>query len=301
MRKNLIVVLFIAITVIFVVSCTSEKKTSSSDNGPYIAVIRIQGPLYGTTVDSLSGRVNGADEIMKQLISARKDPSVKAVLLRIDTPGGSVTAAEEITREIYKLKESGKLVTASMGDMAASAGYWLATCSDYIYANPSTLTGSIGVYIPYTNLEELYKKIGISQDRIKSGEFKDILSSDRPMRAEERVMLQNMVDDMYSNFVKQVSKGRNLSEEEVKKLADGRIYTGTQALELKLVDEIGNYYDALDGTAKKVGIAGEIKVKEYKEPFSILSLLKMNMFGELISEMKVLTKPLNEQEYKGFH
>ncbi len=298
MKKLLVIVLVLSVLGVFVASFRTDKG-KDEEQGKYVAVIRIQGPLYGTSVEGLTGRTNGADEIMRQLIAARKDKSVAAVLLRIDTPGGSVTAAEEITAELEKMKKQGKVVVSSMGDVAASAGYWLATCTDYIYANPSTLTGSIGVYVPYTNVEELYKKIGLSQERIKSGPYKDMMAAERPMTASERKILQTMVDEMYEAFVKQVSKGRGLPEDKVRQLADGRIYTGRQAKELGLVDELGNYYDALDATAKRAGLEGTPKVKEYDEPFSLQRLLKVSLTTLDVKSLLGFSQP--ELQQKGFY
>jgi protease-4 len=254
----------------------------AANTDKFIAVIRIQGPLYGAAADSvLGGRTSGSGEIMRQIVSARDDDSVTAVLFRLDTPGGSITSAEEISREIKKLKAAGKLTVSSMGDVAASAGYWLASETDYIFANSSTLTGSIGVYIPYTNIEELYKKIGISSERIKSGQHKDMLAAERPMSEEERRILQTIVDEMYDDFIKEVSAGRNISEERIRQLADGRVYTGKQAKELQLVDELGNYFDALDYTAKRAGQKGTPAVKTYDRQPSWQEFLRHSLLGEL--------------------
>ena len=262
-------VLLIAI-LSFVISLLGGKNNDESvvQTGSRVAVIRIEGPIMaGEATDNLFGEnVASTGNIMAELRAAGKDKSVKAVLLRINSPGGSVTAAEEIGREIKRLKaETGKPVITSMGDTAASAGYWLAACSDKIYANSSTLTGSIGVYIPYMNTEDLYKKIGISGTKIKSGEYKDILSNERPMTQSERDLLQNMVNEMYEQFVGVVSEGRKMPVDKVKKLADGRVYTGKQAKELGLVDEIGNYYDALDATGALIGIECTPEVKDFRK------------------------------------
>jgi protease-4 len=277
MRKFFVLVVFLALAGLFVKAFFPAKE---AENGKCIALIRIQGTLYGTTVESITGRQKGADEIMRQIIEARKDETVAAVLFRIDSPGGSVTAAEEISREIKKLKETGKPIVASMGAVAASAGYWLASCADFIVANSSTLTGSIGVYIPYANFEELYKKIGIASERVKSGQHKDMMSPERPMTDEERRMLQKMVDEMYAGFIKQISDGRALPEGKVRALADGRIYTGSQAKELGLVDEIGNYYDALSIAAQRAGIEGEPKVKTYDRAASWRDVLQWGLLEE---------------------
>ncbi|MGE4589754.1 MAG: signal peptide peptidase SppA [Acidaminococcaceae bacterium] len=281
----------------FVISLLGGKnnKDASLQMGSRVAVIRIEGPIMaGDSVDGLWGEnVASTGNIMAELRAAAKDKSVKAVLLRINSPGGSVTAAEEIGREIKRLKtETGKPVIASMGDTAASAGYWLAACSDKIYANSSTLTGSIGVYIPYMNTEDLYKKIGISGTKIKSGEYKDILSNERPMKPAERELLQNMVNEMYEQFVGVVSEGRKMPVDKVKKLADGRVYTGKQAKELGLVDEIGNYYDALDATGALVGIEGTPEVKDFRKQKPWESIL-----GAKLSEFVVgrITENLTNQ------
>ena len=276
-------VLLIAI-LSFVMSLLGGKNNDDAvvQMGSRVAVIRIEGPIMaGEATDSLFGEnVASTGTIMAELRAAAQDKSVKAVLLRINSPGGSVTAAEEIGREIKRLKaETGKPVITSMGDTAASAGYWLAACSDKIYANSSTLTGSIGVYIPYMNTEDLYKKIGISGTKIKSGEYKDILSNERPMTPAERELLQNMVNEMYEQFVGVVSEGRKMPVDKVKSLADGRVYTGKQAKELGLVDEIGNYYDALDATGALIGSEGTPEVKDFRKqkPWQ-------NIWGAKISE-----------------
>ena len=233
----------------------------------YVAVININGTITTGEEDGglleTSGTGTSSDTLMKEIRAAAEDKSVKAVLLRINSPGGSVTAAEEVGRELARFKETTKKpIVASMGDMGASAAYWLAACqSDKIYADASTLTGSIGVYMPYMNTEELFKKIGVSSGKIKSGVHKDILSPDRPMTAEERVILQKMVDEMYEQFVNTVATGRKMSPQQVRKLADGRVYTGKQAQELGLVDEIGNYYDALSATGKLAGLGEKPLIK----------------------------------------
>jgi protease-4 len=238
-----------------------------------LAIIYVDGVIMGGRGQStLLGEYGGTDNLIKQLHEARDDDEVRAVILRINSPGGSAPASQEVGEEIKKLRAAGKLVVTSMGDIAASGGYWLAACSDKIYANPSTLTGSIGVYMPYANWEELYKKIGIHQEKIKSGPHKDILSPDRPMTDEERALIQTMVDDMYNQFVTIVAEGRSMDPAKVRQLADGRIYTGNQAKELGLVDELGNMYDAIDGAARMVGIEGKPEIKEYGKvtPWSML-------------------------------
>ena len=275
MRKKMIMVLLSIIVLVSVVMLTFSNKSIDKkvSAGSKIAVVYVDGTITGGHgASGLLSESGGTDSLIKQLHEASDDASVKGIVLRINSPGGSSTATQEVGEEIKKIRAKGKPVVTSMGDMAASGGYWLAACTDKIYANPTTLTGSIGVYMPYSNWEELYKKIGVRQEKIKSGVHKDILSNDRPMTEEERVILQTMVDEIYQGFVEVVAEGRHLDIETVKKIADGRVYTGKQAKELGLVDEMGNLYDAIDGTAEMVGIHGKPKIKEYgkNNPFSML-------------------------------
>ena len=215
-------------------------KWSPAKAEPQIAVIHVEGVILGGRGQSgLWGENGGVDGIIRQLHEARDDDAVKAIILRINSPGGSATASQELGEEILKVRAGGKPVVSSMGDIAASGGYWLAACTERIYANPSTITGSIGVYMPYANWEELYQKIGIRNERIQSGPHKDILSPDRAMTATEKALLQAMVNDMYEQFVTVVSEGRKLPPEQVRLLADGRIYTGRQALASGLVSRRG--------------------------------------------------------------
>ncbi|MDF2566055.1 MAG: signal peptide peptidase SppA, type [Massilibacillus sp.] len=275
MRKKIIMVLLSMIVLVSVVILTFANKSidRKASAGNKIAVVYVDGTITGGHgASGLLSESGGTDNLIKQLHEASDDASIKGIVLRINSPGGSSTATQEVGEEIKKIRAKGKPVVTSMGDMAASGGYWLAACTDKIYANPTTLTGSIGVYMPYSNWEELYKKIGVRQEKIKSGVHKDILSNDRPMTEEERVILQTMVDEIYQGFVEVVAEGRHLDIETVKKIADGRVYTGKQAKELGLVDEMGNLYDAIDGTAQMVGIHGKPKIKEYgkNNPFSML-------------------------------
>ncbi len=273
MHKKATIILLLLVLVVSAV-LLNWKTHWSKPAANKIAVIHVEGMIVGGRGQGgFFGEQGGTDQLIKLLHEARDDEEIKAVLLRINSPGGSAPASQEVGEEIIKLRESGKVVVTSMGDMAASGGYWLAACTDKIYANPTTLTGSIGVYIPYANWQELLQKVGIRQEKIKSGPHKDILSPDRQMTDDERLMLQAMVDDIYEQFIKVVAAGRKLDEQRVRQLADGRIYTGNQARELGLVDELGNMYDAADGAASLAGIEGKPVLQEYGKtsPWQILS------------------------------
>lgn len=276
----------------------SEKTVTVPDR---VAVINIEGTILcgADSKENLFQQANGvtSGSIMKQIRDAAADDSVKALVLRIDSGGGSATAAEEVGRELARFKEKTKKpIVATMGNTGASAAYWIAACaSDKIYANATTLTGSIGVYMPYMNTEELFKKIGITSDKIKSGPYKDIMSNDRPMTAEEKAILQNIVDEIYDQFVYTVSAGRRMETSKVRAIADGRIYTGRQAKNIGLVDELGDYYDALAAAGAlakiKPGKDGlpPVKEREKQQPWEyflsaeIANMIKSQVLQQLPS------------------
>lgn len=267
LKKIFISAILLLAILCFVVSLLKGKNNNDPTSVAVpdrVAVINISGTIMSGTeaMDSpwqqSAGVTSGS--IMKQLREAGEDKSVKALLLNIDSGGGSATAAEEVSREILRFKEHyHKPIVTTMGNSAASAAYWIAACgSDRIYANSTTLTGSIGVYMPYMNTEELFKKIGISTSKIKSGPYKDILANDRPMTEEEKKILQGIVNEIHDEFITVVANGRKMDPYKVRQLADGRVYTGQQAQKLGLVDNLGNYYDAL----MAAGELGKIKPKE---------------------------------------
>lgn len=305
MYKRSVVLVLAAVIVISiaVIGVMAPRFKNHSNRGEgKIAIIHVEGMIIGGRGQtSLLSEAGGTDNIIRQIHEARDDSSVKAVILRINSPGGSVPATQEVGEEIGKLRQAGKIVVASMGDMAASGGYWLAAVCDRIYANPGTLTGSIGVYMPYSNWEELYKKIGVRQEKIKSGTHKDILSPDRPMTEQEKAIIQTMVDEMYNQFVAVVAEGRKMDPAKVRQLADGRIYTGSQAQQLGLVDTLGNMHDAIDGAANLAGIQGKAEIKEYGRmspwsmlfgPSDMLNLVLDRMFIHQTSGVLPITAPL---------
>ena len=216
-RKWILLLAVLLLAAALSVGSTSLWKAEKEKRGEgYVAVVRIDGAIYGgpETDSMLSGSSgSSSEEIMRELQEARKDPQAKAILIRINSPGGSTGATQEIAEEMDKIRSSKKPIVISMGDMCASAGYWLASKGNYIFASPATMTGSIGVYMDYTNIEDLMDKVGVKNDKIKSGAHKDILSMYRPMTGEEREMLQTMVDDIYHQFVQTVADGRHMDEE----------------------------------------------------------------------------------------
>jgi len=207
----------------------------------------------------INGIIRDADTIIKQIIAFRNDRQIKAIILRIDSPGGGVGPSQEIYTETRRTSRTKKVV-ASLGSVAASGGYYIASAADSIVANPGTLTGSIGVLMEFVRVEELLKKIGVEMQVIKSGEFKDIGSPNRKMTHKEKEMLLTLLEDIRNQFVTAVSQGRNMPEEAVLELADGRIFSGRQAKGLGLVDSLGNFRDAVSVAKRLAHIKGEVKL-----------------------------------------
>lgn len=261
MRKKLVVgliVLFLAVmTVLSLQGLDSANNGGKLGTGSTIGVIEINGEISGASGGSIMGGYTAnAMELMNIIRQAGERKDIKVVVLRIDSPGGTSVASQEIALELDRLRAQGKKVVTSMGDVCASGGYWIACSSDYIVANGSTLTGSIGVIMQLSNMEGLYEKIGIREEVIKSGKHKDMGSPSRNLSEEERQLLQDIVGDSYDQFLEQVLQGRQgkISRQELLKVADGRIISGRQALKLGLVDSIGNYYDALASARELSGL-----------------------------------------------
>ena len=262
-----------------------------------IALIRIGGVITaGKSGSSLFGDSScGSEDIVSQLERARKSRAIKAIVLRINSPGGSPSGSEEVYNSIMRLRKAGKLVYTSMGDVAASGGYYIASASDKIYADSSTLTGSIGVIWDGADLSQLYKKIGYTPQVVKSGKFKDIGSSTRPMTPAERQLLQGIINDTYNQFVAAVSKGRHIPESQLRPIADGRVFTGNQALKVKLVDNIGGLHETVYAAAKAAGVSGEPKVVEYGEKSLFEDLFGSDSEKASSNAERLITRKLLEQ------
>ena len=246
-------------------SAGGSQTTWAGATGDTVGVISVEGLITGGgTISPLFGATAGADSITSEFREAAKDEVVKAIVLRIDSPGGSAAASQEIYEAIEEYKaQTKKPVVASMSDVAASGGYYVAAPCDKIVALPATLTGSIGVIFETMEYHELLKKIGVKGNAITSGPHKDMGSPLRAMTAEERQLLQAMIGDVYDQFVTAVADGRKMDKAKVKKLADGRVYTGRQAKEVGLVDELGSFHGAIKLAAKLAHIEKEPTVKLY--------------------------------------
>jgi len=223
-----------------------------------VALVKVEGLLIN------------ADNIVEEINGHADDSSVKAIIIRVDSPGGGGVVSQEIYNAVMNAKKKGKKkVVVSLGSVAASGGYYIAAAGDRIVANPGTLTGSIGVKMEFANLEKLLEKIGVKGMVVKAGEYKDIGSPYREMSEPEKKLLQAVIDDVHSQFIEAVAKGRGLPEADVKAIADGRVFTGRQALQLKLVDQLGDLEDSILVAGELAGIKGKPKVvkKEKKVPF----------------------------------
>lgn len=210
----------------------------------HVGVVKVEGMILDST------------KVIEQLVFFHEDDSVKAIVLRVDSPGGGVGPSQEIYDEVRRI-DAEKPIIVSMGSVAASGGYYIAAPARRIFANPGTLTGSIGVIMEFTNFQELLEKIGLSNEVVKSGKHKDIGSPVRPMTEEDRTLLQALIDDVHTQFVEAIAAGRRLEIQKVRTLADGRIFTGRQARELGLVDELGNLDAAVRYAGKLGGIEGK--------------------------------------------
>lgn len=243
------------------------------------------------SLSSLSGRVGLVDvvgaieeseSVVDQLDRMERDSSVRAVVVRLDSPGGGVAASQEIYEAVRRVRDAGKPVVASLGGVAASGAYYVACAADSIVSNPGTLTGSIGVIMTFPNTEELFRKVGLRFDVVKTGKFKDIGSMSRPMTDDERKLLEEVLGNVYEQFVDAISEGRGLDRAEILPLADGRIFSGDQALEYGFVDRMGDLDDSIRLAARMAGIEGRPSVvRKERRRVSVWSFLdeKLNQVG----------------------
>jgi protease-4 len=220
-----------------------------------IAVLNIFSPIQYVSDDTtFPVRREGALYWLDLLKTVEENPNINALIIRINSPGGTIAATQEIYNQILRIREKGKTVVVSMGDLCASGGYYIASAADYIVANRGTLTGSIGVIMAGVDLSDLFKRYGIEYNVIKSGEFKDSGTFFRKMTPEERRLLESVVMDAYNQFFEDVASARDLSPSRLRPVADGRILTARQALDAGLIDELGDFQDTVRITAEKASI-----------------------------------------------
>lgn len=250
-----------------------------------------QGTGGTIAVVELNEAITSSQSIVRQFKRYRENVGVRAIVFRIESPGGGVSASQEIYEEVKKTRKYGKPVVVSMGSVAASGGYYVALGADRIVANPGSITGSIGVISQFMHVNGLLDKIGVSSTTIKSGALKDAGSPFRPMTAEDRKYFQEMIDDVHDQFITAVADERKMPKERVKRIADGRVFTGRKALALGLVDTLGTYQDAVRIAADLAGLgtAPRIIIERKKERLSDM------IFGELRGDMTALRDRLLDQ------
>ena len=256
----------------------------STFTGDVVAVIEVEGVITSSGGgDGMFGWGCSAESLVEQLHMARKNDRVKAVLLRIDSPGGTPAAAEEVYAEIRRTTAE-KPVVVSIGDMGASAAYFIASATDVIFASPDSDVGSIGVIVQIPNVEELNRKIGVEYTILTEGEYKDIGSPYRPVTPQETTIITNQMKVAYDNLIKGIAEGRDMEEARVRELATGLTWPGVEARDLGLIDELGNFRDAIEKAGRMGGIEGDVHII-YMSRESAFSL-----FSELIQVVKELAR-----------
>ena len=278
-------ILFLVCVLAFPAAMVSGLVNKSDSDHRYVSPfedrllsLKLTGLLVESD-DSILSPVSTVDSVKKKLRKALKDKHVKGILLRIDSPGGTVATSQELTGYLLDLKKKNIPLVASMGDVAASGGYYVASACDKIIAQPGSVTGSIGVIMNSFNVHGLEEKLGIEPQVVKSGKFKDIASPNRPMTPEEREILQSAVMDSYDQFLDAVASGRKMDKEKVRQLADGRIYLGRQALKIGLVDELGGYEAAVASLQKlskeRYGHEKDLKLDEGRRASPLGTLMEI--------------------------
>ncbi len=240
-------------------------------------------------VVEVKGVLTDPQNVLKQLQRFRQKDQIKAIVLRVNSPGGAVGPAQEILRQVEKIRPHKKIV-ASLGTVAASGGYYVSCGADYIMANPGTLTGSIGVIMQFTNMAQLVHKLGLDLFNIKAGKFKDVGTPFREMTPEEKAYIQQLIDDVHEQFITDIAKGRKLPVDKIRPLADGRVFTGEEAKKFGLVDGFGNLDDAVEKAGRLAGITGKVEaVYPPKEKFSLWNLVMGEDLEETINRLSLTT------------
>ena len=266
------------ILAVVVLSLHAQPDDGFSGFGDKIGVVELEGVILSPK------------DVVEQLRKFADDSSVKAIVLRVDSPGGGAAASEEIYREVLRIRdEKKKRIVASIGTVGASGAYFVSSATSKIFADNASIVGSIGVIAEWYNYEDLIKWAKLKAITLKAGEFKDTGSPTRPMTPEERAYLQSLIDNMHSQFIHSVAVGRKMKDDDVRALANGKVWTGEQALPLKLIDQIGDFRAALDDTAKAVGIQGEPTiVRPEKHHQGLLEALFGDLSGYLPDPAKTM-------------
>ncbi len=254
-----------------------------------IALIRIEGAIQAGE-SSLFAPITSSEEIAQLLKQAREDPSIRAVVIRVNSPGGEAGASQEIYREILRLRDAGKPVVVSVGSIATSGGYYIACAADRILAEPGAIVGSIGAIMIVPQFEEFFERLGVRFVVIKGGELKDIGTPFRAITPEEREILQEMITDVHEQFIQDVAEGRNLPIEKVREIADGRPFTAQQARELGLIDDFGNLNDAIELASDIAGIERPAVV-ELKRKTMLEGLIEAITLTTLREFARILRSP----------
>jgi protease-4 len=272
------VLTFVGVAALFLLFGTSMGRGGDGGGaplfGPRVAIVELEGLIAET------------DDLVRELRHHRDNPSVKAVVIRINSPGGVVGPTQEVHDALLRVRQAGKPVVASLGSVAASGGYYVAVAADQIYANPGSLTGSIGVIMQMANVDALMKKVGVDYVVVKAGQFKDLGNFARPMTPEERRVIQSLLDDVHGQFIEAVAKGRKLDRSAVMQFADGRVFSGTQALGLKMVDALGGLEEAVDAAAKLAKLPTPPPVERARRRFSLIDLIR-NELGLTVPSLLV--------------
>jgi protease-4 len=257
------VLVFVGVAALFLMFGASMRDGDGAPLfGPRVAVVELEGLIAET------------DDLVRELRHHRENPAVRAVVIRINSPGGVVGPTQEVYQALLRVRSAGKPVVASLGSVAASGGYYAAVAADRIYANPGTLTGSIGVIMQAPNVDALLKKVGVELVVVKAGQYKDIGNPARPMTPEERRVVQGLLEDVHGQFIEAVATGRKLDRATVLQFADGRVFSGTQALGLKMIDALGGLEDAIDAAAKLANLPTPPPVERSRRKFSIVDLIR---------------------------
>jgi protease-4 len=264
-------VIYVGVVALFLAMGSSRRGGDGGQTlfGPRVAIVELEGVIAEV------------DDLVREVKAHRENPQVKAVVIRINSPGGVVGPTQELHQALMRVREAGKPVVASLSSVAASGGYYTAVAADRIYANPGTLTGSIGVIMQMANVQDLFKKVGVEYVVVKAGQYKDMGNFSRSMTAEERRVLQTLLDDVHAQFIDAVALGRKLDREDVVKFSDGRVFSGVQAKDLKMVDALGSLEDAVNEAAKMAGLALPPAVIRPTKRFTVFDLLRSQLGFQL--------------------